>query len=62
MDSVMLNLKFRADQDTAFFLAPVTNGKTAAAIGVRVDDGLMDWIILVHDIVLNLCRPSLLSD
>ena len=50
------------DKDTVFFVASLTKAITVAAIGMLVDDGLMDWTTPVHDILDELHRPSPLSD
>ncbi|KAI0182704.1 beta-lactamase/transpeptidase-like protein [Xylaria flabelliformis] len=44
------------NRDTIFYVASLTKAITATAIGILVDDGLLEWTTPVHDILPEMSR------
>ncbi|KAI1169786.1 beta-lactamase/transpeptidase-like protein [Nemania sp. FL0916] len=48
----------KVDRDTMFYVAPLTKAITATALGILVDDGLLQWTTPVHRILPKMSQDS----
>ena len=54
--------KLEVDRNTIFLVASLTKAMTAAAVGILVDEGTLEWTTPVHDILPEMSRSSSLRD
>ncbi|KAI0203659.1 beta-lactamase/transpeptidase-like protein [Astrocystis sublimbata] len=50
--------QMEVNRDTIFYVASLTKAMTATAIGMLVDEGLLDWTTPVHNILPDLSRTT----
>ena len=54
--------KLETDRNTIFSIASLTKAITAAAVGILVDQGALEWSTPVHDILLKMSKANGLRD